>query len=135
MIMNDVRKERISNMTTQKSKKEMPELYGEKTIRMICDYKYRNLYHYLFSVLIGFCGLVVLSVLFKSFPIPNSAELLLPLFADFCFLFLFSMIGYWLFNPIHYILDKKKIHNWVKSNPEDERVKWMVYKYYSYAFS
>ena len=124
-------------MTKKITKKEIPEICGDKTIRMICDYKHRKLYHTIFSVLFGLCSLGIFLMACKEIPTPFSTVFFMTFFWVFIPIFVFfSYAGYYLYYIVHYYFrDRKKMREWVKKNPNDERVKWMTFKYHGYAFS
>ena len=122
-------------MATTISKREIPEFCGNKTIRMICDYKHRRRYHIIFSILLGLCSLVICHMASKDMPTPFSTVFFLVIFMIYIPIFvLFWYIGYYLFILIQYVfVDRKKLHNWIEKNPNDERIKWMKFEYYFYA--
>lgn len=124
-------------MTIKKKKKEMPEICGDRTIYMICDYKHRNLYHTIFSVLFGLCSVGIFLMACKGIPTPFSTAFFMTFFLVLLPIFVFlSYVGYYIYFFIHYYFrDRKKMYQWIENNPNDERVKYMTFKYYSSVFS
>ena len=99
-----------------------------KSLReVICLYKGRRLIIHLTYFLFCCLGLYIFWMLFKNgniFIFPDDYSGLNLLAIVFSFFVLFIGIGFLalhILNYIHYLIDKRKIKNWIKVHPNDKR--------------
>ncbi len=94
---------------------------------IICLYKGRRLVIHLTYFLFCCIGFYIFWMLFKNgyiFIFPDEYDGLNMLFLLFSFFILFIGTGFLalhILNYIHYLIDKKKIKNWIKAHPNDIR--------------